>query len=82
MVRKIILNFEKEFFSKLAKKSKKLGFKSPEDYLYELARRNVYSKTNSNTSTTGDIWMDIFSRATKQSRKKERLLKRQGVNRL
>jgi metal-responsive CopG/Arc/MetJ family transcriptional regulator len=42
--RKIIIDIDDELYKKLNQKYRKMGFKSIEQYVYEITRRNVFRK--------------------------------------
>lgn len=78
--KKIVLTFEKDFYSMIMQRVQKDGFRNVQQYFYELARRNIYSRLKrSKKLSAEEEYLNKFSSDTKESRKLVKELKKQGV---
>jgi len=80
-VKQLLLTIEKETFTKLKKKSTKLGYLSPQQYILEMIRRNVFYKkgTSKKSISSEEELMNKFSKPTAKSRKIERWAKKYKI---
>lgn len=67
---KILLSFDRDFFSKLKSKAKQRGFKSVEQFIVDLVRHNVYRrKALIKKRDSETLFLDKFSSPTKKTAK-------------
>jgi len=80
-VKQILLTIEKETFTKLKKKASKLGYLTPQQYILEMIRRNVFYNKNTSKKyiSSEDELLNKFSKPTKKSRKIERWAKKYKI---
>jgi len=55
----LLLTLNKEKFKELNKQSEKLGFDTPQQYIYELIRRNLHHKKGAGRRAGGRFAKDI-----------------------
>jgi hypothetical protein len=80
-VKQLLLTIEKETYSKLKKKATKLGYLSPQQYILDMIRRNVFYKKGSSKKyiSSEEELMNKFSKPTRKSKRIERWAKKYKI---
>lgn len=74
----IILALEKELFEKAQEKSKKEGYKSVQQYVYELIRKDLFRKKAGGRPkilSSEEKYLNKFSTPTKETKRIEKLIR-------
>lgn len=78
-VKKLVLTLNEEILIKINDKSKKQGYKNPQQYVYELIRRDIFRKKaggRPKAISSDEAYLNKFSTPTKETRKIEGMIRR------
>ncbi len=75
----MLLTLQDGVYRDLINKAKKLHYENAQQYVYDIIRRNVYSRKTSKKKTSDQELMDKFSSPTRQSKKIEQWASKYGI---
>ena len=78
VVKKPVLTLDQEILNKINDKSKKQEYGNPQQYVYELIRRDIFRKKTEERSkvlSSEEEYLNKFSTPTKETRKIQRMIR-------
>ncbi len=76
--KKLVLTINNDLLTKIKQKSTKQGYQNPQQYIYELIRRDIFRKKAGGRPrqlSSDEEYLNKFSTPTKETRKIERMIR-------